>query len=195
MTERRFSLLKKLLHFVNNDEIDHKNKLRKINNIIDRVNEVFETVYTPERDVSIDESLILFKGRLSWKQYIPNKRSRFGIKLFKNHPMTTQVVLTLAKPLLNFGYCLVMDNFYTSPALCQILQEHKTDTFGTLRKNRKNLPAELNNKLKPGETAVFHKNCVNVIKWCDKKDVLMISTIHNGELSTQTIKNKIVTNT
>ena len=35
-----------------------------------------------ERDISIDESLLLWKRRLSWKQCIPNKRSRFGLKAF-----------------------------------------------------------------------------------------------------------------
>ncbi|XP_070548779.1 piggyBac transposable element-derived protein 4-like [Ptychodera flava] len=43
---------------------------------------MFQTVYTPERDVAIDESLLLWKGRLIFRQYIPLKRARFGIKIF-----------------------------------------------------------------------------------------------------------------
>jgi len=39
--------------------------------------------YSMEPDVSIDESLLLWKGRLLFKQYLPLKRSRFGIKLYK----------------------------------------------------------------------------------------------------------------
>jgi len=39
-------------------------------------------VYYPSREISIDEQLLKFKGQLHFKQYIPNKRSRFGIKLF-----------------------------------------------------------------------------------------------------------------
>ena len=34
------------------------------------------------RDVSIDEALLLWKGRLSWKQFIRTKRARFSIKTF-----------------------------------------------------------------------------------------------------------------
>ena len=34
----------------------------------------------PFKNVSIDESLLLFKGRLCFKHYIPCKRSRFGLK-------------------------------------------------------------------------------------------------------------------
>ena len=37
---------------------------------------------TPGRDVSIDEALLLWKGRLSWKQFIRTKQTRFGIKTF-----------------------------------------------------------------------------------------------------------------
>lgn len=33
-----------------------------------------------ERDVTIDESLLLYKGKLGPIHYIPNKRARFGIK-------------------------------------------------------------------------------------------------------------------
>ena len=33
--------------------------------------------------VSIDESLVLFKGRLSFQQYIKSKRARFGIKWYQ----------------------------------------------------------------------------------------------------------------
>ena len=32
------------------------------------------------RDVSIDEALFLWKGRLSWKQFTRTKRARFGTK-------------------------------------------------------------------------------------------------------------------
>ena len=42
----------------------------------------FKTVYSPGREVSIDEELLLWKGRLGFKLYIPSKRSRFEIKMF-----------------------------------------------------------------------------------------------------------------
>ncbi|XP_067943308.1 uncharacterized protein [Watersipora subatra] len=32
--------------------------------------------------ISLDESLLAWKGRLGFKQYIPSKRSRFGIEIF-----------------------------------------------------------------------------------------------------------------
>ncbi|KAG8236482.1 hypothetical protein J437_LFUL016630 [Ladona fulva] len=47
--------------------------------ITDKTNREF---YTPERDVTVDESLLLYKGGLGLRQYIPHKRARFGIKTF-----------------------------------------------------------------------------------------------------------------
>ena len=43
----------------------------------------------------IDESLILFKGRLKFKQYIPSKRHRFGIKMYVLCDCETGIVLNL----------------------------------------------------------------------------------------------------
>lgn len=63
-------------------QAEKQDKLRKIRPLIQLVNERLSSVYTPEKDLSIDESLVKFKGRLGIKQYIPAKRSRFGIKLF-----------------------------------------------------------------------------------------------------------------
>ena len=42
----------------------------------------FKTVYIPDQHISIDEELLLWKGNLSFKQYIPTKRAPFGIKMF-----------------------------------------------------------------------------------------------------------------
>lgn len=40
------------------------------------------SVYEPARDLCLDESLLLYKGRLHFKQFIRIKRARFGIKIF-----------------------------------------------------------------------------------------------------------------
>ena len=39
-------------------------------------------VYTPDKFVAVHESLLLWKGQLVFKHYIPLKQARFGIKLF-----------------------------------------------------------------------------------------------------------------
>ena len=38
--------------------------------------------YLPEREISVDETVLLFKGRLHFRQYMPNKRARYGLKTY-----------------------------------------------------------------------------------------------------------------
>lgn len=40
-------------------------------------------VYTPDKHLAIDESLVHFKDRLHFHQYLPNKWARYGVKLYK----------------------------------------------------------------------------------------------------------------
>lgn len=49
-------------------------------------------VYSPGQNLSVDESLVLFKGRVHFRQYIKTKRARFGIKLYE---LTTSDGITL----------------------------------------------------------------------------------------------------
>ena len=83
LSYNRFLLIEKFLHFVDNRTLaKNYQKIAKIKPVHDYLSQQFSLLYTPERDISIDESLLLWKGRLSWKQYIPKKRSRFSMKSF-----------------------------------------------------------------------------------------------------------------
>lgn len=74
MTELHFSVLQRFLHFVDNEllvgEGEKTRKLLKLKPIMDKFRDKFKELYIPERDVSVDESLMLWKGRLAFKQYI-----------------------------------------------------------------------------------------------------------------------------
>ena len=65
-----------------NDE--NCNQLHKIHPFLDLIQNNCKLVYSPGKNLSVDESLVLFKGRLKFKQYIKTKRKvRFGIKLYE----------------------------------------------------------------------------------------------------------------
>ena len=145
----------------------------------------FQKTYTPSRDISVDESLMAYKGRLSWVQYIASKRARFGVKFYTlcesetgyiwnsilytgkgtqfsakyaDYGVSTSSVFSLIDALLEKGYCVTLDNFYTSPELLEILIKHKTDAYGTVRSNRKNLPTNFaREKLKRGDVRAWQK--------------------------------------
>lgn len=65
-----------------NATADKTNKLYKTHPILDHLNERLQAMYRPDRELCIDESMLLFWGRVSFWQYNAMKRHRFGIKLF-----------------------------------------------------------------------------------------------------------------
>ncbi|KAL8581934.1 hypothetical protein ACOMHN_010308 [Nucella lapillus] len=60
----------------------NRDRLYKIRPLVKHLQE-FQSVYTPDKYIAIDESLLLWKGQLVFKQYIPLKRARFGIRIIK----------------------------------------------------------------------------------------------------------------
>ena len=78
MSQNRFQSILQFFHFNDNSQYDINNpnqdKLFKIRPIITYLVTKFKTVYFPDREVSTDEELLLWKGRLSFKQYIPSKQ-------------------------------------------------------------------------------------------------------------------------
>lgn len=199
MTRDRFLLLLRCIHFCNNETVNKSDRLYKIRNLVDKINENFKNVLTPGRILVIDESMVPFQGRLVFKQYIPNKTHPYGIKLYKictvdgytnnviiytgknerniNVSHSEQIVYDLLKNIdLQDGHYLYADNFYSSLPLAKSLFEKNIIYFGTLRSNRKLVPKNLPQKMKKGEIYGTQNGCIKIIKWMDKRPVLMLST-------------------
>ena len=77
-SQDRFLVLLQCLHFVNNAILS--DPLYKIRNVLISLTSAFGPVFVPYKDLCIDESLMLWKGRLAFCQYISSKRHRFGVK-------------------------------------------------------------------------------------------------------------------
>ena len=61
-----FVNLEKFIHFIDNECLPENNsKTAKIKSIFDYFVSRFQNLFTPDRDISTDESLLLWKGRLS----------------------------------------------------------------------------------------------------------------------------------
>jgi hypothetical protein len=208
ISRNRFELLLCMLHFTNNEVDDRSDRLYKIKNLVETLNKNFEHHYTPKESICVDESMVPFRGRIIFRQYNKQKRHKYGIKVFKlcsvpgytcklqiyagkndnvyNTP--TNVVLSLCNSILNKGHTLYTDNWYTSVNLAETLLKNETHLVGTLRKNRKHLPEDVKNaKLKTGEyKAKENENGITVMKWKDKRDVLLLSTKHSTKFVTTT---------
>jgi len=73
-----------------------------------------------------------------------------------------------------------LDNFYNSIELTEYLLDKNTYVTGTIRGNRKGNPSDVacgQKKLKKGELpSALNSRRVCVMKWHDKRDVMMISS-------------------
>ena len=68
MSRDRFLYLLKMLHFNTNDMNVDSDRIYKIREICDMLRQSFRDTFYPFQDLCIDESLLLYKGRLSFKQ-------------------------------------------------------------------------------------------------------------------------------
>ena len=185
MSRNRFQLILRFLHFNNEEQVD--GRLSKINLLSQHFNETMDRIYKPRRKLCIDKAMVLWRGRLVFRQYVKNKRHKYGIKLYelcepdgiilrvkiyagkfdalsgRNH--TSNVVLALMNDFLNRGHELYMDNYYNSVGLAKDLTSKSTYVCGTLRFDRKVNPTNLvKKKLKQGDSEWLRSGSVVVNK-------------------------------
>jgi len=165
----------------------------------------FQAGCIPEKELSIDESMVLWRERLRFRQYIPGKQHKRGVKLYmlcettghmwnlfvccgKSDPVSglghaESVVLKLMEKRLDIGHSLFVDNFYTSVPSAKVLESRKTSFCETLRRNRKHLPETVKSiRLQTGNHIVRRNGNIIVLKWKDKREIMMLSTHHSGKM-------------
>ncbi|XP_049871503.1 piggyBac transposable element-derived protein 4-like [Pectinophora gossypiella] len=206
MSRDRFLLILRNLCFSSPGNISQNSIIRHTKPIIDFFNNLMATLVTPGRNLTIDETLVLWRGRLSIKQHIKGKRHKFGIKLYvladskgtcqkiimytgaadpavggSGH--TDKVVKSLMEKYFDQGYSLYMDNFYNSVGLAEYLLARKTYCTGTLRARRLRNPPHIKARVARGSCLYkFNRRGVCVANFKDKRTVLSISTQYSGSL-------------
>ena len=78
----KFEQIFRYLHLVDNSRDGTHDKLFKVRDFVDLVSTPFSAHYTLHQPMTIDEAMIPFKGRLTFKQYMKNKPTKWGIKVF-----------------------------------------------------------------------------------------------------------------
>ncbi|XP_012935902.1 piggyBac transposable element-derived protein 4 [Aplysia californica] len=174
--------------------------LAKLEPVYSTLRATFQSLYTPERKVSIDEAVCPWRGRLRFRVYMKDKPHKWGIKLYElcesssgyvydfevyagipglsNRPV--DVCKRLMTPLLHKGYVLFTDNYYTCPELVDDLAADDTMCVGTVRANRVGMPKDLvNMNLATGEVSFRRRQQVVALKWQDKKPVHLLTTVHD----------------
>ena len=79
MSRNRFQLLLRLFHFVNNSA-ESDDRLYRIRQIMNHLNNVMKKNYVPDKSLCIDEPIMLWRGRLIFRQYIKNKKTQIWHK-------------------------------------------------------------------------------------------------------------------
>ena len=203
----RFLQILRYLHFVDNEGADTDKTLKtwKVQKLLDYLVKRDRDVYTPRRELSIDETMLKIKLRLSIKQYIKIKPVKWGIKLFTLAESTTgyvldllpytgkraetamsktaQTVLDVSRHFLNLGHDFFFDNCYMSIELLHALAAKNSLCCGTVNANRVGLPSDMKKtcaavkKLKRGESLKRMSGDVLAVTWMDTRAVNLLCNI------------------
>ena len=146
--------------------------------------------------------MVPFKGRLSFRQYMPAKPTKWGIKLWSLCESTTgymynfqvytgkeqgqgeqglsfRIVAKLCSCIYNSFCTVVFDNFYTGIEILKHLFLRGLYACGTIRSNRKGLPTELKNvRLNKHEYRLAQFDDLTFVVWKDTKNVSFLSNFH-----------------
>nr|CAI5843714.1 unnamed protein product [Callosobruchus analis] len=220
MSQKRFLHILRYLHLNDNDVMpqrgnDRFDRLYKVRPLVDILNERFSSLYAPYRELSIDESMVAFKGRTTLKQYMPMKPVKrgfkvwviacsrtgynLGFKIYEGKEQTDSACLSLGERTIlkmsekyhGEGRSLDFDNFFNSFPLLKILLTKNTFGCGTLRKNKKFFPKD---KMKNDKSLTESDYCmaedISVYKWKDRgaKPVLLASNFHDPREETSVLR-------
>lgn len=79
ISQDRFILLQRILHLNDNLNLCPRDRLVMIDTVIETLRKHFKSIFIPYQKLCIDESIVEWKGRLLFKQYIPSKNT--GLEL------------------------------------------------------------------------------------------------------------------
>ena len=201
----------------NNEDL--KDPLRKVKFLLNHMRATCKSLYQPQEHISIDERMVKSKGRFGFIQYIRDKPTKWGFKLWvladstnaytydfdvyvgrrtvsSKHGLGYDVVMQLCTDLFHQGYKLYFDNFYTSTQLMKDLKGKGIFSCGTVRSNRKGFPKEFKDTVKKWEKAAERGDVrwvrdgeVVIMQWKDNKAVSVMSSFHAGHEHTTTKRN------
>lgn len=200
MERDRFLAILKFLHFSNNATARYGDRLSKLQEIVEAIVATFKDTVRPGKNIVVDETMVPWRGRLGFRQYIPGKRHKYGIKIYKlcvpdgytynleiyagktqintQKSRTHDIIKRLLQGLSNEGRILFVDSFYTNVHLAEDLLMDRTFLCGTVKINKKCLPSQARQKQKKGQIISFeNRNGVKFLKWTDKRAVCMVSTV------------------
>ena len=211
-SRERFTQIWRYFHLADNATLAKHgepgyDKIGKVRTFLATIAANCEKEYRLNREVTIDETMVAHKGRISLKQYMKAKPVKWGIKLWvlsesktgyvyrfqvykgkengqaEKH-LARHVVRDLVVNFDNDGHHVYMDNYYSDPTLFIELFKGGIYACGTIRSNRVGFPKSLvvtkreENTLDRGHYRWLAFDQLLAALWFDKRPVYLISTIH-----------------
>jgi hypothetical protein len=186
--------------------------LKKIRWFIQQLQQSFSSFYLPAQVLTVDEAMVGFKGRSEMKQYIKNKPTKWGYKVWclvsSNYLLAFEVyegkrsstsssnphsaVLTLTHNYHHRNHILYMDRGFTSPALLDELLHRGIRACGTVRKDRRELPDNFKSagsQLHEHEWKYWQRGELGALVWKDRRLVYLLTT-HTSPANTTTVERR-----
>ena len=164
-------------------------------------------LYQPSRNISIDERMVRNKRRYSFRQYIKDNPTNWGMKIWVLAESTTgytydyevytgrsnvksvnglgyDVVMKLCQSFYGQGFRLFIDNFYTSGFLLNNLLNKKVLGCGAIKTTRRGFPVCLKKekiiKGQRGDIRYVREGNLGYLQLVDNKVVSFASTMHSN---------------
>jgi len=172
--------------------------LSRVRPLMQSLQHSFPRHYAPSRCLTLDEAMVAYKGRSPIKQYIPTKPHKWGYKIYclasddyllhfevyqgrEAHPSalgsTYDTVMRMTADHQHQQHVLFTDSWFTSPAVLDELKRRGVRCCGSVRRNRKGMPAISDaevSALRQGEWLQRQKGDATVAVWRDQKAMWLL---------------------
>ena len=174
-----------------------RDPLPHVRSLAAKLNESFAAHAAPSQRLALDEAMVAYKGRSPIKQYIPSKPHKWGYKIYclssddyllrfevyagkeerSADGATYDTVMRMLQGYEDRAHILFTDNWFTSPSLLLALQQRGIRLCGSVRRNRKGMPAISDaevSALRQGEWIQRQKGNATVAVWRDRKTMWVL---------------------
>lgn len=206
MCRNRFSFLCMCLRFDDKTKRDVNDKLAPIRKIWSLFIQNCQMCYNPDLKMTVDEQLLSFRGRCSFRMYMKAKPDKYGLKVVTLNDATTSYLyhaipylgkVTLegqlsgetipeyyfrkvTEPIHGTHRTVTCDNWFTTiPMLDRFVDEpYALSITGTVRKNKKEVPAEFKvaSKTVPDTKFCFSRNNILLSHTPKKNRIVLVAS-------------------
>jgi len=205
MTKSDFFRLHSFIHFTNNQTANLEDKLYKIRELFNMLTIRFKRFISLPRDITLDERMVRYTGRLSFLQYIRNKPNRYGIKLYlitdgllgyvydwmvytgaevnndKTHSAIYKSVVELLNGLGGKGHILYYDSYYAYKDVIDHLASQQMGSVCTVGARRTFIPEVIKkarSDMAEGTVIFSRKGNLLAMLYKDRNFVRVLSNVH-----------------